>query len=69
MKEGDQKMSERIKESNLWKIFYHEAATYQKTYWLLCKVQFKGLHRYYKIVAKIDYIDDNGNIVRKEAAN
>jgi len=62
---GMKKMNKvSIRESFAWKILYHENET--DAYWLLCKVEYIGLHKYYKILAKINYIDDSGKLVLKE---
>jgi hypothetical protein len=59
-------MKESVRESDVWKIFYHEAPTVERTYWLLCKVKYIGTYKYYKIIAKFDFIKDDGTLVYME---
>jgi hypothetical protein len=55
-------MEEYIRESSTFKIFYHQAKSFNDCYWLLCKTDYIGRFKYYRILRKIEYIDLDGTI-------
>jgi hypothetical protein len=59
---GENVKNVKLMESLIYKVFYHEGDEDQKSYWLLCKKERIGVHWYWKILRKINYISSDGTI-------